>query len=111
MYGLLIDYEYCYGCQTCEMACKTEHDFREGQNGIELHKIGPWETAPEVWEYTFVPVPTSLCDLCAERLAEGRMPTCVHHCNAKVIEYGPIEELAKRQQEKSNVVVYSIRDI
>lgn len=108
MLGLSIDYEFCYGCQVCETACKSVHDFNDGQCGIELHKIGPREIHPDVWEYTYVPVPTALCDLCAKRLAEGRLPTCVHHCNAKVIEYGPIEELAKKQSEKAKIAVYSI---
>lgn len=25
--GLLIDYEYCCGCHTCEVACQKEHDY------------------------------------------------------------------------------------
>ncbi|MEG0374283.1 MAG: 4Fe-4S dicluster domain-containing protein [Raoultibacter sp.] len=39
-------------------------------------------------------MPTRLCDLCAERTAAGKLPTCVHHCQAGVMVYGPIEELA-----------------
>ncbi len=26
----LIDYEFCTGCQSCEVACKEEHDFPVG---------------------------------------------------------------------------------
>ena len=25
-YGLLIDYEFCTNCHTCEVACKKTHD-------------------------------------------------------------------------------------
>ena len=110
MNGLLIDYEYCYGCQTCIAACMTEHGYGPGFSGIELHQIGPKELAPDEWEYTFVPVPTDLCDLCAERVSEGRLPTCVHHCNAKVMEYGPIGELAVKAAEKPHVAIYSIKE-
>lgn len=28
--GLLIDYEFCTGCQSCEIACKQEHGFSVG---------------------------------------------------------------------------------
>ena len=35
-YGLLIDYEYCTGCQSCEVACKEEHGIPVGQWGIHL---------------------------------------------------------------------------
>ena len=34
-YGLLIDYEYCTGCETCVVACKEEHGFPVGKWGIE----------------------------------------------------------------------------
>ncbi|MEM5816965.1 MAG: 4Fe-4S binding protein, partial [Desulfitobacterium hafniense] len=42
-YGLLIDYEYCTGCQSCEVACKTEHDFPVGKWGIRVFEDGPWQ--------------------------------------------------------------------
>lgn len=110
MKGLLIDYEYCYGCHVCEMACKTEHHFEHNKRGIELFKMGPREIAPDKWEYTFVPIPTASCDLCAKRVAEGKLPTCVHHCNAKVIEYGEIEDLQVKLASKPQVVVFSIKE-
>ena len=108
MNGLLIDYEYCYGCHACEAACKTEHGFAKGEWGIELHEMGPRKIGEDKWEFTYVPVPTDLCDLCAERVGEGRLPTCVHHCNAKVMEWGPIEELAKKVAKKPKVVLFSV---
>lgn len=104
-YGLLIDYEFCTGCHTCEMACKVEHNLPEGQWGIELAKIGPREIEPDVWDFKYVPMPTALCDLCASRVEEGRWPTCVHHCQAQVIEYGAVEELA-RQIDKQKMVLF-----
>ena len=103
-YGLFIDYEFCTGCHTCEMACKVEHKLPKGQWGIVLGKIGPFETAPDKWDYHFVPMPTDLCDLCADRVAEGRWPTCVHHCQASVIEFGPVEELVKRMNKPKTVL-------
>ncbi len=109
MNGLLIDYEFCYGCHTCEIACKKEHNLSKGQWGIELHEMGPRLIGEDKWEFTYVPVPTELCDLCADRVNEGRLPTCVHHCLAKVIEYGPVEELARKLTDKPKQVLYSIQ--
>ena len=103
--GLLINYDYCTGCHTCEMACKVEHQFEEGVWGIELKQLGPREVAPDKWEYTFVPVPTALCDLCADRVDEGRWPTCVHHCQAQVMEYGDPAELAAKAPKKSALFI------
>ena len=54
-----------------------------------------------------MPMPTALCDLCAARVDEGRWPTCVHHCQASVMEYGAIDDLAKRMT-KPTMVLYSV---
>lgn len=97
--GLLINYDYCTGCHSCEVACKKSHDIPLGKWGIKLTEIGPFEVEEGKWEWDYVPVPTDLCDLCADRVAEGRDPSCVHHCLALCMEYGPLEELAKRAAE------------
>ena len=94
--GLLFDYEFCSGCHACEVACKKEHGFAQGQNGIRVIQIGPSAKPDGTWEYDYVPIPGELCDLCAERVARGKKPTCVHHCQAFAIQYGTIAELAER---------------
>ncbi len=108
-YGLLIDYDYCDGCHACEVACKVDHGFQEGFDGIQLFQIGPRELSPDHWEYTYIPAPTELCDLCAERVAAGKLPTCVHHCQSLAIEYGTVEELAARVN-KPKMVIFSVKD-
>lgn len=40
-YGLFIDYGYCTGCHTCEVACKKEHHLKKGQWGIHVLQDGP----------------------------------------------------------------------
>ena len=95
--GLLIDYEFCTGCHSCEIACREEHGFGIGTYGIKIVEDGPRLTDPEnnqkryTWRY--IAWPTELCDLCAERVAMGKRPTCVHHCQASVLAFGTIEEL------------------
>ena len=34
--GLLIDYQYCTGCHTCEVACQQEHNYPAGKFGITV---------------------------------------------------------------------------
>lgn len=105
-HGLFIDYEFCSGCHACEVACKTEHDMPEGDFGIKILKDGPRQNSNGKWEFNYLPVPTSLCDLCETRVADGKLPTCVHHCQAGAMVYGTMEELASKVN-KANIAIFS----
>ena len=107
-HGILVDYEWCTGCHSCETACQMEHHLPVGQFGIKLNEIGPFEYAPDRWQLSYVPVPTDLCDFCAERQAKGKLPTCQHHCQAQCLEVGPIDELAKKIASKKKLVLFNI---
>ena len=95
-YGLFIDYEYCSGCNACLTACKMEHDMPESDFGIRIFQDGPVQYSDGSWHYDYLPMPTDLCDLCADRVADGKLPTCVHHCQNAVMVYGKVEDLAAR---------------
>ncbi|MDR2492814.1 MAG: hypothetical protein LBD25_05090 [Coriobacteriales bacterium] len=106
-YGLLIDYEFCTNCHTCEVACKKVQGLTVGQFGIKTLEDGPRKLPDGSWEWTYLPLPTDLCDLCAARVAEGRLPSCVHHCQSGVMYFGPLPELAKKLAEKPKQVLFS----
>ena len=99
--ALLIDYEYCDGCRSCEIACRNAHEntINVEQWGIKVLEDGPWKLTDDKYSWTFMPYPTSLCDLCAERTAEGRDPSCVHHCLGQCMEYGEASALLKKSAE------------
>ena len=99
-YGLLIDYEYCTNCGSCQVSGKEEHGYPVGKTGISVHADGPWRIADDNINFNYFPLPTDLCDLCAERTGKGKEPLCVHHCLANVLYYGPVEELAKKLEDK-----------
>jgi len=40
-YELIIDHESCWGCRTCEVACKQEHHAPEGIRLIKVLEEGP----------------------------------------------------------------------
>lgn len=102
-YGLLVNYKYCSGCHSCEVACRKERGLPLGQWGIKLCQVGPFEIDDdadhEKWEFIYIPVPTSLCDMCEERIGQGLKPVCVVDCQALCLEHGPVEELAARAGE------------
>jgi Fe-S-cluster-containing dehydrogenase component len=108
-YGLLIDYEFCTGCHTCELACKQEHQFGTGKTGIKVNEVGPFEIETDKWSLDYIPVPTDLCDLCSNRVSKGKKPSCVAHCQAGVMKFAPIKELAAFMELKAKTVLFAPR--
>ena len=104
-YGLLIDYEYCTGCFTCQVACAQEYHWPAGMGGIRVIEIE--QQLPNDRAYlTYLPFPTELCILCAPRTRQGLEPACVQHCMAACMKYGKIEELAKEMGKKPRMVLW-----
>ena len=104
--GLLINYDFCTGCHSCEVACQVEHGFADDQGGVRVMQVGPWEYGPDAYQYSFMPVITDQCDHCADRLEGGKDPMCVHHCQAFVMKYGPVDDLSKEVDGSSKSVIY-----
>lgn len=103
-YGLLINYEFCTGCHSCEVSCQMEHGLPVDRWGIKIQKIGPWQIDGDAYQYDFVPVPTDQCDLCAARRELGKVPTCVQHCQSQCLEFGPLDELSQRMDVKQKTL-------
>ena len=98
-YGLLIDYEYCTNCGSCQVSCKEEHGYPVGKTGIKIFS-DQWKIDEDNYNFNDYPSITDLCDLCADRTAKGKEPICVHHCLAAIMQYGTVEELAKKLEAK-----------
>ena len=100
MKGILVNYEYCTVCHSCEVACKKEKNLEEGQFGIKISDIGPYSYGKdhnrENWEWVFYPVITKVCDMCAERTASGKMAACIQTCQAWCMAMGEVEDLVKK---------------
>lgn len=110
--GILVDYEWCSGCHSCEVACSVELNhahFPKDHCGVKVHEEGLYWIGPERATDIFIPVFTDLCDLCATRRAEGEdLPTCVKHCQAHVLTFGDVEELARELAKKPKQLLYSL---
>jgi len=98
--GLLIDYEYCTGCRSCEVACRNEKNIPKDKWGIKMLEFTPWNIEGNRWGWDYVPVPTELCDLCEDRVKKGEKAACALHCLGQCMEVGPVEELAKKMSAK-----------
>ena len=65
--ALLINYEYCTGCHSCEIACRNELGLGLGEWGIKLEQVGPFQIDERTWNFDYAPILTTLCmDLLAE---------------------------------------------
>jgi Fe-S-cluster-containing dehydrogenase component len=107
-YGLLIDYEYCTGCHTCEIACAQEYGWPAGMAGIKVIEVV--EELPKDRAYlAYVAFPTELCTLCVRRTKKGLQPACVQHCMAACMKHGPVEELAQEMAAKPRMVLWAPR--
>ena len=109
-YGLLSDYQWCTGCHSCEIACQMEHKMPVGQSGIRVHDMGHWplEEGGDNWQFGYLAAPTTMCDTCAERRALGKVPTCVQHCQAQCMEFGPIDEMAEKAKSHKDYVLFTL---
>ena len=113
--ALLINYDYCTGCHSCEVACKKILGLPKGEFGIKVTEVGPFQYSARegvkgVWEWTYMPVVTQACDMCADRTAEGKMPMCVQHCQAWCMYYGEAEELVKKMDGKDRWTLVTTKD-
>ena len=105
--GLLFDVEYCTGCFSCTVACKQENNFDADTWGIKV--IEQIYTSPDGHvQIDNVPFPTTLCNLCAERIASGfdDKPSCVKHCQAAIIYYGEADELLEKAKQLKRPMLY-----
>jgi Fe-S-cluster-containing dehydrogenase component len=111
MKALLIDYNYCTGCHACEVACKKELELPKGQYGIHVLQDGPRQLLDGTWEYRYIPLITSLCDMCTTRVRAGKSPTCVHHCPARIISYGATKDLLSALEAKPGAVLFAEKGV
>lgn len=103
VYGMLIDYQWCSGCHSCEVACKNEKDLsvEDKLYGIKLQQIGPVELEDGKFEWNYIPTPTSRCDMCASRIEKwGQRLPCEIACLGQCMTIGPVDELAEKLKEK-----------
>jgi len=106
--ALLINYRWCTGCHSCELACQVKNSLAAGQFGIKLNEVGPWEYAPKKWQYSYFPVLTDQCNLCQDRLAEGKLPSCVQHCQANCIQILDVDEAADILKDNKHMMLMTL---
>ena len=103
-FGMLIDVYYCTGCHSCEVACEQENHLKVGQFGVKVTEHILQERKGLMIDY--VPYITDLCNFCVNRVAEGRRPSCVKHCLAQCMTFGPIDEVVEAAKNSKKPILY-----
>lgn len=103
-FGMLIDVYYCTGCHTCEVACAQENRLDAGQFGIKVTEHILQQKQRLTIDY--VPYITDMCNFCMPRVAEGRKPSCVKHCLAQCMSFGPIDEVVEEAKNGKKPMLY-----
>lgn len=73
-YALTIDHELCWGCKTCEVACKQENNAADGVKLIAVKEKGPKEINGK-FEFSFH---INMCRHCDD-------PPCMDACQEEAI--------------------------
>jgi Fe-S-cluster-containing dehydrogenase component len=104
-YSLLVDYRYCTGCHSCEIACNQEYDRPIGLSGIKVFestmKLG------DKFYINYMPVRTDLCNFCAVRIKKGKQPACVQNCLSGCLRVSEIEKLKECISEKDRMMLFT----
>ena len=54
----------------------------------------------------YVPYVTDMCNFCLSRVADGRRPSCVKHCQSQCISFGTIEEVVEEAKNAKKPILY-----
>ena len=103
--GILIEYNYCTGCHSCEVACQQEHKYPADVFGITVteHVLKTLNGM----SIDYVPFLTELCNLCSHRTGKGEKPACVKHCQSACMYYGPLDQLREKMETGPKMVLYA----
>ena len=74
-YELIIDHDLCWGCMTCEVACKQECRIPDGVKLISVEEVGPTSVKGKL-DFSYH---VNVCRHCDE-------PACVDACPDDAIE-------------------------
>ncbi|AVX20211.1 Tat (twin-arginine translocation) pathway signal sequence [Carboxydocella sporoproducens DSM 16521] len=92
--AVVIDENGCFGGAKCQAVCPWHIPQRQGGVGIYM-KVLPGLIGGGVMYK---------CDLCLDRVKEGKQPACVEACPHGAISFGPKEEMRKLAHQRAEEI-------
>jgi len=92
--AVIIEQNQCFGGAKCKDVCPWEIPQRQSGVGIYLHVLPGFMGNGVMYK----------CDLCNERLKDGKPPGCIEACPRKAMLIGPRREIEKTAEERANAM-------
>jgi formate dehydrogenase iron-sulfur subunit len=89
--AVVIDQDLCFGGAKCKTVCPWEIPQRQSGVGIYLHVLPDYMGNGVMYK----------CDLCDERLGQGKKPGCIDACPQKAMLIGPRHEIVALAEERA----------
>ncbi len=89
--AVVIDQDLCFGGAKCKTVCPWEIPQRQSGVGIYLHVLPDFMGNGVMYK----------CDLCNDRLREGKTPGCVEACPRRAMLIGPRQDIFALAEERS----------
>lgn len=92
--AVIIEQNQCFGGAKCKDVCPWEIPQRQSGVGIYLHVLPGFMGNGVMYK----------CDLCNERLKEGKRPGCIEACPRRAMLIGPRSEIEKISSERARAM-------
>jgi len=89
--AVVIDQDLCFGGAKCKTVCPWEIPQRQSGVGIYLHVMPDYMGNGVMYK----------CDLCNDRLGDGKQPACIDACPQKAMLIGPRREIFAQAEERA----------
>lgn len=89
--AVVIDQNLCFGGAKCKDVCPWEIPQRQSGVGVYLHVLPGLMGNGVMYK----------CDLCNDRLSQGKLPGCVEACPRQALLIGPRKEIEKIAGERA----------
>mgnify|MGYP001766281985 CR=1 FL=1 len=89
--AVVIDQDLCFGGAKCKTVCPWEIPQRQSGVGIYLHVLPDYMGNGVMYK----------CDLCHERLGQGKAPACIEACPQRAMLIGPREEIFAEAEQRA----------
>jgi formate dehydrogenase iron-sulfur subunit len=87
--AVVIDQDVCFGGAKCKTVCPWEIPQRQSGVGVYLKVLPTFMGNGVMYK----------CDLCSDRLKEGKTPACIEACPQKAMTIGPRKEIYAKAEE------------